>query len=378
MIICINCSIQTKQKMDNLLDQDHYRDYSELIALAIENQWLLDREVAAKGALVIGESTSLPVAPSIPQPENISVSRPAQPHKPFNVSLPPIIRTPLIIPDIFLPDGLDSLSVPKLDIQKDESNANETFTLDLWLFGQYNKLLPAKANCRAILRITAKNEYGAPLEEATQCISEAGALLGDYLADFDRRHQIGREDALATAFPRSGPNAEKGRYRYANQFVGSVNSHGKLSGLLYEYRLAGLVTGDGMRLLLTEQGMNFAKLSNPILDGWQTDLIQKFTPEEVAFLLDHIRAFVPKEEFAFRTLLKAIDGGADTPEKLNEALYTLAPNDSNRSLSPSFLASQRSGALSRMSDLGLITRERKGVRVSYIVSQQGQSFIESK
>ncbi|HPR90528.1 MAG TPA: hypothetical protein PLD93_03730, partial [Synergistaceae bacterium] len=76
-------------------------------------------------------------------------------------------------------------------------------------------------------------------------------------------------------------------------------------------------------------------------------------------------------------LIRAIADGAATPDKLEKVLQAHVPAVTNRSLSPSFLTSQRSGALSRMADLGLIARERNGVRVSYVVTEHGQRFIES-
>jgi hypothetical protein len=145
--------------------------------------------------------------------------------------------------------------------------------------------------------------------------------------------------------------------------------------LLWDYRLAGVASGNGPCLLPTEQAIDFARLTNPILDGCQIVPAQKFSAEETAFLLDHICSFVPAEQFAFRTLIQAIISGADTPDKLDEALRVLVPADTNRSLSQSFLTSQRSGALSRMADLGLIERVRRGVKVSYLVTQDGEAFV---
>lgn len=384
MIVCINCSAETKLKMDTLLNKDHYRDYSELIAVAIENLWLLDREVAEKGALVIGEFPRPPVVESTaqaPATRAVTVLKQATPPKPSDASIMhelPSINGPLFIPDMFRVDDLERLSVRTLEIKSEKLATEEVFTIDRWLFGQYNKLLPVKVSSRALVRLSAENENGAPLESATALIAESAALLGDYLADHDRRRLIGRDDALATAFPRSGNDAEKSRVRYANQFVGSVNSQGQLSGLLWDYRMAGLAPGNGSRLLPTEQGLKLARLTNPILDGHQAEPVQKFSLEEIAFLLGHIRSFIPVEEFTFRKLLRAIGEGADTPEKLDEALRPLVPTDSNRSLSPSFLTSQRSGALSRMADLGLISRVRKGVKVSYAITEQGHNFIQAK
>lgn len=385
MIVCINCKPETKAKMDGLLGKDHYRDYSELIAVAVENLWMMEQEVAEKGALVIGEGSAMPgphnaAAPATrAKPLNPGKPAPAparQPKAPKAASTA-AAAAPVRIPGLFLADGLDGLSATTTEIPA-AGEPGEAFTLDRWLFGQYNKLLPVKANCRALLRIASEHPEGVPLEDAAPRIGEAAALLGDYLADHDRRHQIARDDSLATAFPRSGPDAEKSRARYANQFVGSVNSQGVLSGMLWDYRLAALAPGAGARLMPTEPALQFARLTNPVFDGCQTDPAQKFSPEEAAFLLDHIRAHVPVEAFAFRTLIQAIAEGAITPDKLDEALRVHVPAKTNRSLSPSFLTSQRSGALSRMADLGLIARERKGVRVSYTITPEGEAFVQNE
>lgn len=353
--------------------------------VAVDNLWMLDQEVAERGALVIGEGPVPPVAPctSPPtgRPKSLNPGKampaPVLQAKAPKVAPAPVASVPIHIPELFLAEGLDGLSAITTEIPA-AGEPEEAFTLDRWLFGQYNKLLPVKVNCRALLRIASDYPEGVPLEDAAPRIGEAAALLGDYLADHDRRHQIARDDLLATAFPRSGPDGEKSRARYANQFVGSVNSQCVLSGMLWDYRLAALAPGAGARLMTTEPALQFALLKNPVLDGCQTHPAQKFLREQAAFLLDHIRAHVPVEAFAFRALIQSIAEGAVTPNQLDEALRVYVPAETNRSLSPSFLTSQRSGALSRMANLSLIVRERKGVRVSYIVTEPGQRLIESK
>ena len=384
MIVCFHCSTETKEQMDELLTKDNYRDYSELIAVAVGNLWMLDREIAAKGTIVIGESATLPSRTASTQQVKEQVTRPpsrstasSKRYRRSTTTIPTEPQRPLEIPDLFLRDGLEDLFPQTIDIQPAETIADEVFTVDSWIFGQYNKLLPVKASCRALLRITAKRDHGASINEVAQGIAEDAAQLGDYLANHDIRHQIGRDESLATAFPRTGHDAEKGRIRYANQFVGYVNSLGRLSSLPHEYRLVGLAPGNEALLLLTKQGMEFARLENPILDSCQSDPTQKFSPEEIDFLLEHIRCSIPVERYAFFILLKAIADGANNPDKLAERIRAFMPTESTRSLKPSFITSQRSGALSRMSDLGLIERIRNGVRVSYVVTEQGKQFIES-
>jgi hypothetical protein len=383
MIVCIHCSAETKAKMDGLLRKSSYKDYSELVEIAVENLAMLELEVAEKGALVIGEGPTPSFVPGGSPPlervrSHSASNRASVTPRQSKLGIEPSAPAPSVsarIPDLFLSGGLEGLSTVTVSLPPVE-NAEKSFTLDRWLFGQYNKILPAKANCRALLRLTVGLEKGISLQNAAALIAEAASRLGDYLADRDRCNKIGRDDSLATAFPGSGRDGEKGRARYVNQFLGSVNSQGLLSGLLWDYRLVALAPDEEAHLLLTEPAVHFARLPNPVLDERQAGPAQKFSSEETAFLLEHIWSRIPVESFAFRTLIRAISNGADTPDKLDEALRSLVPTDPNRSLSTAFLTSQRSGALSRMADLGLITRARKGVRVSYVVTEQGQQFIE--
>jgi len=384
MIVCFHCSAETKEQMDELLAKDHYRDYSELIAVAIGNLWVLDREFTTKDSIVIKESTThTSRAASAPQGNGEITSSPSKSKWSFKRRRKPGTASPIepqgpfVIPFLFLRDGLEDLSPQTIDIQPAETIADEVFTVDSWIFGQYNKLLPAKASCRAIFRITAEKDHRASINDVAQRVAEAASQLGNYLTYHDKHYKIGRDEALVTAFPRSGRDAEKGRLRYASQFVGNVNSQGKLSGLLYDYQFARLDPSNEARLLLTENGMKFAQLKNPVLDSFQSDPKQKFSPEEIGFLLEHVRCSIPVERYAFLTLLKAIADGANNPDKLAERMRAFVPIKSTRSLKPSFITSQRSGAISRMADLGLVERRRKGVRVSYVVTEQGKQFIES-
>jgi hypothetical protein len=198
--------------------------------------------------------------------------------------------------------------------------------------------------------------------------------LGEFLVNRDQQQKTDRDDALATAFPTPGEAADKGRQRYAHQFVASVNANGQLSGLPFDLKLINYVRHRDPKLQLTEVGWQFAQMRNPILDGSQTKPIQRLSAEEVTFLLDHIARFVPAEDFAYRTILAAIASGEDTPQRLDTALQRYVSSD--RKLTSSFLASQRSGAISRMTDLELVARVRDGVRVSYVVTPNGKRYTQ--
>jgi hypothetical protein len=68
---------------------------------------------------------------------------------------------------------------------------------------------------------------GVRLDEGAPEIAEAAARLGDYLRWVHEREQRGRDDAPATAFPRTGSSGQQSRVRYANQFVGAFSKDGR-------------------------------------------------------------------------------------------------------------------------------------------------------
>ena len=171
MIICINCSAETKSRMDSLLRKDCYRDYSELVSVAIDNMCVLGGAVTEKGAVVITEEQGKSIASKSPTRKTdgikAAMSASARQQK-TKRSDKPVNIAPTTVPSIFSVDGLEDLAlIPTADIPP-AALTEDTYTLDRWLFGQYNKLLPAKANCRALMRMIAENPDTLKLEPASK------------------------------------------------------------------------------------------------------------------------------------------------------------------------------------------------------------------
>ncbi len=219
---------------------------------------------------------------------------------------------------------------------------------------------------------------GLPIATTAEKIAVEAASFGDYLVALDKRRETGRDDAFATAFPTTAEDAEKGRARYANQFVAYENSRGELSGLMIDLKLINVILVRKERVIMpTAVAWEFARLPNPILDGEDGALPEeKFSADERALLIKHIVSSVPVEAFAYRAILEAIKAGHKTPETIDAALKVHVTEDRADKLSQSFLASQRSGAVSRMSDLNLVARVREGIRVSYALTDDGTAFLE--
>jgi len=370
MIVCFNCSTETKKSLDFLLESGQYKDYSEAISLAIANLVILQEEVLRSGGVVIGSDVE-----ANPRACESATSYDTQgARQPQELNL---IAKSLVVPAIFHLDGLTDSPPSFAELPDDIWAIGQEIPLSRWIFGQYNRLLPAKASCRALARLLLSQPKGILLEEVTQQIAKEAAVLGDFLAHHDEQNEIARDDALSIAFPSTGENSDKSRLRYANQFVASVNKQGQVSGLLMDLKLINSKGRKATRLMLTQVGWQFATMPNPVLDGLQETPAQKFSEDERDFLLDHIARSVPVEDYAYHVILKTILEGENTPDTVDAALLERIPQDANRGFSNSFLSSQRSGAISRMTDLGLVERVRDGVKVSYVTTDIGEKYAQN-
>lgn len=163
MIICFRCTAEAKADLDRLVASGLYRDYDEAIAAAVRNQVLMEQEVGDRGAIIIGE---VAVGPSRPAPPNgragdpTGMSHDAERNKRSKSGIPPK-QEPMLsatVPPVFLLAGFPE-EPPKglTELPGDMWAAGQMIPLDRWVLGQYNRLLPAKANARALVRLFMDN-----------------------------------------------------------------------------------------------------------------------------------------------------------------------------------------------------------------------------
>jgi hypothetical protein len=351
MIVCIEISQRTKDALETLLETGGYRSYSEAVAVAVGNQLLLQGQ---------GQS-SVKIAPF----ENVTKGAPTVEQSDGKLSLVQTHDVPQV-PKLF--SCLDpGIGIPRFAPYPDDPFvAGQRISVDQWIFGQHNKLLPVKATCRALARLmVGGKETLAFSKTVSEVVSEA-VRLGDYLKHLDRTSGLHRDDALSFAFPYSdSPNGDKSRLRYANQFVVSVTKQDTLAGLPTELKLVNRDQTHSRQILLTEAGWLFAAMRNPVLDEGKNGGQDKFSDEEIQFLLAHIRRHVPAEAFAYTAVLKAIARGANTPDLLDDALDEYLPKREEKPFTRAFLTTQRAGVISRMIELSLVQRIRDGINVTY-------------
>jgi hypothetical protein len=343
---------------------------------------LISSAPAGSFALVMDKSEPSAPTPSAKPARNARRKEADQLNDSVNgvASCPVVVAHPIgqpTIPILFKREGFPAKPPKGLaDLPWDMWAPGQSVPLDRWVLGQHNRLLPAKVNARALIRLFADNSKGLPIAQTAERIATEAAMFGDYLATLDESRKFSRDNALSTAFPTTAADADRGRSRYANQFVVYQNGRGELSGLMVDLKLINVVTQKKERFIVpTRIAWEFAQLLNPVVDTSATGTTEKFSPEEQALLLGHIVTSVPVEAFAYRAILEAIQAGNSTPEKIDAALKAHVADDRAEKLSQSFFASQRSGAVSRMADLGLVERKRNGVRVYYVTTEQGRDFL---
>lgn len=378
MVICFDATSEAKRALDALLATGQFQDTSEAVSMALVNYEVLQRSVSRGASTVQPQSTSSRAEKSRPVAHSGFTSASAKP-----TSLGPQVPELLFL-NSSNADGikLASLSHPDADSPTDLPPAK-------WLFGQYNKFLPAKVSCRGLLNLLRQKTGGVAFADAAEAISEAAWLLGDYLYMLDQGSRRPREESFAAAFPVSAGNGAASRARFTNQFVGDLRQPKPAEGQPKETKFNGLPSalkffecfdGKSPTLALTSAGAEFALLQNPILDGDQETPDRKFSNAEIEFLLAHIRRYVPEEASAYVSIIDAVGTGADTPNQVDEFLckrfrLRVVPKAvKDDEITQTFLTTQRTGAISRMADLGLLGREKTGLHVRYHVTQSGQKL----
>jgi hypothetical protein len=276
------------------------------------------------------------------------------------------------LPPIFSLNAASLEGLGLVSVESDVTPPGEISPKD-WPWGQYNRFLPLKATCRALLNLTHDHPAGMLVDEAAKKISYEACDLGDCLSASDELYRRPREFALGAAFPTTGLRGGESRSRFQTQFVAALKQ-GRLIGLPAELRFAAIDDSKEPKLKLTKAGAEFALLPNPLLDADRITNGPKWSDTETRFLLDHIRRAVPAEASAYVAIIEGIEAGENTPDKLDRYLRTRFDLPGEDDIKTTFLSTQRTGAVSRMADLNLLYREKSGLRVTYTLTHVGEHF----
>lgn len=363
MILQFRCPPDIKTKIDDLVRKGLYPDLSAFCVIALENQLLLEEGASPVRAAVSSKDAAAEETARSARSE--SRARPRARRSAHSNGIPSectLAQFPQN-PPIPLRDQLTSVFSP-----------TDTVPVNRWLAGYYNRLLPAKVSCRALVNLTRDGKVSFLVDEIAPLIAEVAAQVGEHLRGLDEELKSHRDEALSIAFPEPGERGAKGRLRFQNHFIGQMVK-GQQEGLLVGLKLAFMEVKRNKPVITpTQAGWDLARLPNPILDNG-AGKPQALSPQEIEFLIGHIERNVPVELFAYRLILSLIKDGNDSPESTNHALMKYVNASKLSGEVETYIATQRGGVLGRMKDLQLIQRDRMGTTFRYHISDRGAAFL---
>lgn len=223
------------------------------------------------------------------------------------------------------------------------------------LWGQTNRVLPVAAGVRVLANMLANSDEGSvTLDDWHQQATKVAQALRVELASLDKAAGRGRSEQWATAFPSIDPASAN---RFMGQFLGWPRRDGRIAeGGAIWLGFVAFEDAQNSRVSLTDAGVGWAGFANPIFDGEAPTAA--FSEKETRFFLEHLREKRPTEFGLLFDVAKLVEGGKSRVE-IDAELVGLYPTWAKHS------GTMRAGALGRLSDLGLLTRERHGLSVSY-------------
>ncbi len=267
-----------------------------------------------------------------------------------------------------LTGSLDLLKLPQ-NVSAAKLPAPEGATKLLW--GQYYRFLPVKVGIRVLLNMSSDHlvDGYAFTENATGVALQ----LRRELEKLDRKDRRVFGELLSASFP---VNHEKSIRRFVSHYLMYIRtSNMSLLGMMGDLKFINVkFDSDKPKVGPTEYGYQFGCLQNPVLDLKEPDSLSQ---EEIDFLLNHIADNLPEEFEHMTVTLKNLATGKQTREELNSVLkeyYTRYHEGST--WSDTVVNTMRSGLMSRLNDLGLIRREKRGKNIRYHATGRGLKYVD--
>lgn len=344
----IDISQAQAKQIEALIEKQLYESVNQFVSVAIENQLHI---------------------------EKTDISKPEDERKPFiKKKFHDTRGFPEEEVEIFLPilDELPKPVTPPIfsDLAPCQNNIMEE---NCWMWGQINKIFPVKLALRFLLNRIASEQW-IELEKFKEEAAKIAIKVGKAIKSYEEEKNKKRDDKISAGLPRTSEDQFKSLTRYKAHFIGSLRKDGKLDGAMPFLRLANFTKDDKNKVLIgiTEAGYEFARLENPVIDlkNYENSL----GILEIDFYLNHVYKNVKGEFYAIKWLLNKMVNGISDRTALNNEIEREFGGvwDS----SDAVINTQRAGLMSRMSELGLIDKEKEGIQVRYSISEKGKDFLE--
>ena len=245
--LIIEISPELAKKVNNLINQCKFESVSQFANIAFQNQFLL--EESPKETLDTLEAKAL-------TSETKSTK---------------IQQSTSILAKPFAPESIRTMSPPE---------SNKIPNDCLW--GQYNRLFPIKITLRVLANILQENESIELSLLQTEAVNSAREI-GLSLKKDDKKNRRKYGEMLASALP-TGRSIQKTEKRFINHFVGYYTRAGRIEGAPGALKFLNIFEDEEnkQQVGITEKGLKFAALSNPVLD--EENYSKTLSKEESSFI----------------------------------------------------------------------------------------------
>lgn len=359
-LIAVNLSDKLLQEIRELVDDGRYANLESFIEIGAFNQLALERGASPSEIIERGHRRPSAEAPktvaassaarTVTKPAAARIPRKAPPAKSSKVvTIEPV--TDDEAKEVFSRFALPAPArAPALQMREMAPTGER-------IFGQVNRLFPFKLVCRWLASIASKESHWPKYTAAAPMLADDAGTIGSLLDEWDKLSQKERGSELATALPRRKNNASLDRF--LSQFVARITRASEVSpGAVCQYDLARI---EDAAVGLTTEGLAFAALTNPILDGHDRKAIAALSDDEAAFLAKHIRTWVPTEWQDMKSVMEAVRSGKASPNEVAAAVRGELPDTWTESM----IQTHVSGVIARLGDIRLLRRTWQGRNVRY-------------
>ncbi len=383
-MLAMNISDRLFQQIKELVERGLYFSPEAFLEIAAFNQLALERGVSPTEIIEKGHRRSRDG-----EEASNGASRPARDAPASRVTIEPATKTPrastprrsiepvakvVPAPEPAVREEDFAAAFKRLALVARTESSPSPLKIDLaslsseHIFGQVNRLLPIKIACRWLANSASQEGKWPRFDAVSERLADDAATVGSLLEKWDEESERKRDELLATGLPRRGNTASKDRF--LSQNIARVTRGSAIyPATICQYQLARF---DDAVIALTDQGVAFAEIENPIVDKRDAKTTFTLTPRESDFLARHILAWVPCERDDMRVVLQAVKGGKNTPSDLTEVLRPKFPTD----WSDSVFQTHVSGLVARLGELRLMKRVWQGRNVNYELWDKVDDFLK--
>jgi predicted transcriptional regulator len=258
------------------------------------------------------------------------------------------------------------------------------------IWGQINRFFPIKIGLLTIAQYIEESgdEYNlVSMQDAIDHVKSSVRNIGEFLKQIDDKYGKKGPEKLSVGFASGdGLKLDKGLARFTSHFILRFRkTDKKMEGALVKlgFLRAYNMNGSGIKVGITESGLKFLNLSNPIVDSLAENESSIAIPkipnkilseEEKSFIIETIAELIPVDYKAMQTVLRLIDTGDNTQAKIQNGLQGNEDFGNGQAM----IDTNKNGIIARLTALELIGRNKQSLNVEYYLTDAGKKIRSSK